>query len=82
MEQTSFVTSKCETQSGKKKKKKKIAPSMCRILHTLSMQAKLLKKRARKTSIIQADFKVTFHTVTSLILRLSRAISRVWPVDT
>jgi len=31
------------------------------------MQAKLRKKRARKTSIFQADSKVTFHTVTSSI---------------
>ena len=29
MEQASFITSKCETQSGKKK----IGPSKCRILH-------------------------------------------------
>ena len=75
MEQTSFITSKCETQGGKKK----IAQSKCRIPHALH---KLRKKRARKTSIAQADSKVTFHTITSSVRRLSRAISRVWPVNT
>ena len=48
MEQTNFTTSKCETKSSKK-----FAQSKCIILH---------KKRARKTFIVQADLKVTFHT--------------------
>ena len=55
MEQTNFITSKCETESGKKK----FAQSECIRLHALH---KLRKKRARKTFIVQADFKVTFHT--------------------
>ena len=50
---------------------KKFAQSKCRILHALH---KLRKRRARKTSIAQADSKVTFHTITSSIRRLSRAI--------
>ena len=48
MEQTNFTTSKCETKSSKK-----FAQSKCIILH---------KKRARKTFIVQADLKITFHT--------------------
>ena len=75
MEQSSFITSKCETQSGKKK-----ICSKFRILHALLH--KLRKKRARKTSIVQANSKVTFHTITSSIRLLSRAISLVWPVNT
>ena len=59
MEQTSFITSNCETQSGKKKT---FAQSKCGLLHALH---KLCKKRARKTFIVQADSKVTFHTITS-----------------
>ena len=59
-DQISFITSKCETQSGKK-----IAQSKCRILHALH---KLRKKRARKTSVAQTDYtKVTFHTITSSV---------------
>ena len=57
MEQTSFLTSKCETQ-------KKFARSKCRLLHALH---KLRKKRARKTSVVQSDSTVTLHTITSLI---------------
>ena len=49
------------------------------ILHALH---KLPKQRARKTSIVQADSKVTFYTITSSIRLLSRAISRVWPINT
>ena len=41
-----------------------IAQSKCRILHALH---ELRKKRARKTSVLQADSKVTFHTITSSI---------------
>ena len=76
MEQTSFITSKCETQGGKKKL---LSQSVEYPMHCI---IKLRKKRARKTSIAQADSKVTFHTITSSIRRLSRAISRVWPVNT
>ena len=47
MEQTSFITSKCETQSSKD-----FAQSKCRILHALR---KPRRKRARKSSIVQAD---------------------------
>ena len=47
MEQTSFITSKYETQSGKD-----FAQSTCRILHALRKPS---RKRARKTSIVQAD---------------------------
>ena len=43
---------------------------------------KLRQQGARKTSIVQADSKVTFHTITGSIRLLSRAISRVWPVNT
>ena len=39
-----------------------IAQSKCRILHALH---ELRKKRARKTSVVQADSTVTFHTITS-----------------
>ena len=42
------------------------------ILHALH---KLRQQGARKTSIVQADSKVTFHTITSSIRLLSRAIS-------
>ena len=41
-----------------------IAQSKCRILHALH---ELRKKRARKTSVLQADSKVAFHTITSSI---------------
>ena len=58
---------------------KNFAQSKCKILHALR---KLRKKRARKTSIVQADSKVTFHTISISIRHLSRAISRVWPVNT
>ena len=59
MEQTSFIISNCETQSGKTK----LAQWKCRILHALD---KLSKKRARKlTFVVQA--KVTFHTIMSSI---------------
>ena len=46
MEQTSFITSKCETQSSKKKIR---SESKCRIPHALH---KVRKKRARKTSVV------------------------------
>ena len=50
----SFLTSKCETQRGKKK----FAQSRCKILHELH---KLRKKRARKTSpVVLADSKSRF----------------------
>ena len=39
--------------------KKKFAQSKCIILHSLH---KLHKKRARKTFIVQDDFKVKFHS--------------------
>ena len=55
IEQTNFTTSKCETESGKKK----FGQSKCIILHALR---KLRNKRARKTFIVQADLKVRFHT--------------------
>ena len=41
-----------------------IAQSKCRILHALH---ELRKKRARKTSVLQADSKVAFHTITNSI---------------
>ena len=41
-----------------------IAQSKCRVFHALH---ELRKKRARKTSVLQADSKVTFHTITSSI---------------
>ena len=64
-DQISFITSKCETQSGRK-----IAQSKCRILHPLH---KLRKKRARKTSVAQTDLsKVTFHTITSSVSLVTR----------
>ena len=47
MEQTSFITSKYETESGKK-----FAQSKCIILHALHKPS---KKRTRKTSTVQAD---------------------------
>ena len=58
---------------------KNFAQSKCEILHALR---ELRKKRARKTSIVQADSKITFHTITISIRHFSRAISRVWPVNT
>ena len=67
-------TSKCETQSGEKK----ISQSKCRILHALH---KLCKKRARKTYVVLADSKVTFHAITSSV-SLVRAFSGVWLVNT
>ena len=47
-----------------KASKNVIAQSKCRILHALH---ELRKKRAKKTSVLQADSKVTFHTITSSI---------------
>ena len=44
--------------------KQNFAQSKCIILDALH---KLLKKRARKTAVVQADSKVTFHTVMSLV---------------
>ena len=79
MEQTRFITFKCETQSGKKKKKN--AQSKCRILHAFSMYCINYAKREQGKPV-QADSKVMFHTITSSIRRLSGAISRVWPVNT
>ena len=71
-DQISFITSKCETQSGKKNEK-------CRILHPIH---NLRKKRAKKTPVAQTDYsKVTFHTTlraealrSSQISHLSRKI--------
>ena len=63
MEQTSLITSKCETQRGKK-----IAQSKCRILHALH---KLHKKRARKSCVVQTDCKVTFQTTSSISVATS-----------
>ena len=60
MEQTSFLACKCENQSGQKKN----AQSKSRIFHAL---LKLRKKRARKTSVVLADSKVTFHTITNSV---------------
>ena len=60
MEQTSFITSKCETKSGETK----FAQWKCRIHHALH---KLRKKIARKTSVVQADSKAAFHTIKSSI---------------
>ena len=77
MEQTSFITSKCDTQSGKKKKK--FAQSKCRILHALH---KLRKKRLIKTSIVQAHSKVTFHTITSSIRVFCHELSVVFGLST
>ena len=59
---------KCETQSGKKK----FVQSNCRILYALY---KLRKKRAKKTSVVQATFLKSRFT-------LSGAMSHVWPVNT
>ena len=55
MEQT-----QCETQTGQKK----LTQSRFIILHALH---KLRKKIARTASVVQADSKVTFHTITSSI---------------
>ena len=44
--------------------KKIFAQSKCMILHVLH---KLRKKRARNTSVVQADPEVTFHTITSSV---------------
>ena len=65
MEQTSFMSSKCDSKG--------------QILYALH---KLRKQRTRKTSIVQADSKVTFNTITSSIRLLPRPITRVWPVNT
>ena len=62
---------KCETQSGQKK----FAQSNCRILHVLR------KKRARKTSVVQATLKSRF-TLSRAQSLLSRAVGHVWPVNT
>ena len=62
MEQTSFITSKINVRL--KVAKEKFAQSECIILHALH---KLCKKRARKTSIVQADSKVTFLTITTSV---------------
>ena len=66
MKQTSsqpLNVAKGETQRGKKN----LLSQIFRILHALY---KLRKKRARKTSVVQATLgvsKVTFHTITSSI---------------
>ena len=46
---------------------KNFAQSKCRIPHALR---KLRKKRARKASIVQADSKITFHTITKILKRI------------
>ena len=53
MEQTSFITSKCETQSGKKK----FAQSKCRILHALH---KLRKREQEKPLLFQLTLRSRF----------------------
>ena len=58
-------TSKCETQSGK------IKFAQCRILHALH---KLCKKRARKTTVVQADSSVTLIVLSKAQSPFSRAI--------
>ena len=61
-----IITSKCETQSGKKKL---LSQSVEYSMHCIHYA----KKRARKTSIVQADSRVKFHTIISSIHLLSRA---------
>ena len=61
MGKTILITSKCETQSGKKKQ---FGQSKCRILHALH---KLRKKRAGNASVVQGDSTVKFHIITSSI---------------
>ena len=63
MEQTSFITSKCETQRGQKS-----AQSKCRILLAVH---KLRKKKARKASVVQADSKVAFHIIMTSVSLVS-----------
>ena len=60
------------------KAEKKFAQSNCRILHALY---KLRKKRARKTSVVQATLRSRF-TLSRAQSLLSRALSHVWPVNT
>ena len=62
VEQTRFL--RLLTSNVRLKAAKKIAWSKCRILHALH---KLHKKKTRKTSVVQANTKVTFHTITSSI---------------
>ena len=57
---------------------KNFAQSKCRIPHALR---KLRKKRARKASIVQADSKVTFHTITK-ILKNDKIILLSEPIST
>ena len=58
-------TSKCDTQSGK------IKFAQCRILHALH---KLHKKRARKTTVVQADSSVTSIALSKAQFPFSQAI--------
>ena len=60
----SFITKSISTKLLIKKKK-----TRCLILKALH---KLRKKIARKTSVVQADSKVTFHTVRSSISLFTR----------
>ena len=72
-DQISFITSKCETQSGKKIEK-------CRILHALH---KLRKKREQKKPLLlkltTLRSRFTLSRAQSL---LSRAVSCVWLFNT
>ena len=61
------------------KRQKNLLSQIAEILHILH---KLRKKRARNTSIVQVGSKITFHTITSSIRPLSRAISRAFLVNT
>ena len=62
VEQTRFL--RLLTSNVRLKAAKKIARSKYRILHALH---KLHKKKTRKTSVVQANTKVAFHTITSSI---------------
>ena len=62
VEQTRFL--RLLTSNVRLKGAKKNARSKYRILYALH---KLHKKKTRKTSVVQANTKVTFHTITSSI---------------
>ena len=62
-------TSKCDTQSGK------IKFAQCRILHALH---KLHKKRARKTTVVQADSSVTLIALSKAQSPFSQAIYYIY----